>query len=235
MKFSPPLIPGTLQKRWKRFLAEVVLKDGSLVTVHCPNPGSMRGNAIPGSKVLLLDTGKDHLQKGRKLRYRWTIAQTNANPVCIDTSISNHVVQKALMEKKIPELSHYTNIEAEYSIGNSRLDFLLHTNHKSPCFLEVKSVSMVENGIAYFPDSVTKRGQKHLMELMELKHQGHRSVIFFLVQCSGLQTMRPADHIDPVYGKTLRAAANLGVEILAYDIKVQSQEIQWGKRITVEL
>lgn len=236
MKFFPALVEGRLEKRWKRFLAEVVLKSGERVIAHCPNPGSMRGNASMGVQVFLYDNGADHLRQGKKLRYRWVLVFAHGAYVCIDTSIGNKLIREALKNEQILELSAYEEIYPECALGETRLDFLLQSPKKTPCFVEVKSVSLVEDGIAFFPDSVTKRGQKHLWKLAELKLHGYRSVLLFLVQRSGLQRMRPADHIDSIYGELLRMAVSHGVEVLVYDMVVDlEQGLHLGKRLSIEL
>ena len=237
MKFPTPLISAVLKERKKRFLAHVCLGSGKEVIAHCPNPGSMHGNAISGTEVLLLDRGKDYKKQGCKLRYRWIYANVSTSPVCIDTTLANKIVEEALGEKQIPELASYDKIEREFSMGDSRLDFLLinEKGKQKPCFMEVKSVSMVEGGMAQFPDSITKRGQKHTRTLMELVQQGYAAVLFYLIQREGLSAMKPADHIDPDYGALLRQAHACGVKIIAYDISIKDRIMSIGKRIKVQL
>ncbi len=236
MELPKPIVKGKLLGRRKRFFADVELANGEVVA-HCPNPGSMRGNAEPGSRVWLWDMGADHLEHGRKLRYRWLLVESRGVKVCIDTNFTNPFVQKLLEQKQIPELSEYFEILTEFTIGDSRFDFLLMGQEKSsPCVVEVKSVSMFEGGVGYFPDSVTIRGQKHLVELAELARQGIRSVLFFVVQRSGLKEMRPADHIDVVYGEYLRDAMDHGVEVLVYETSLESEgSVELGKKLELNL
>lgn len=232
MELPKPIVEGKLLGRRKRFFADVELPSGEVVA-HCPNPGSMRGNAEPGSKVWLWDTGADHLERGRKLRYRWLLVESRGAKVCVDTNFTNPFVQKLLETNQIPELSGYEEIIPEFTVDESRFDFLLLDAGKAaPCVVEVKSVSMFESNIGYFPDSVTLRGQKHLIELAELACQGIRTVMFFVVQRSGLQEMRPADEIDAAYGAYLRDAIEHGVEVLVYDISLGTNGIvNLGKKL----
>ena len=235
MELPGELIRGKLLARRKRFLADVRLADGSEVIAHCPNPGSMRGNAEPGSSVLLRDYGPEFGESGRKLRYRWLFVKSGILETCIDTGMSNGVVGEALSNGALKEFQEYSDVIPEFTVGDSRLDFCLQGEGLSPCFLEVKSVSMVDGDAAVFPDSVTKRGQKHLRELMELKAQGYRAVMFFLVQRAGLNVMRPADAIDPEYGKLLRLAVDNGVEVLVYDIEFKENQVKLGVLMELDL
>ena len=237
MKIPSPLISGTLKARRKRFLADIHLKSGEEVIAHCPNPGSMKGNANKGTKVLLMDRGKDYQKDGYKLRYRWIYTNVQKHPVCIDTSLANSIVEEALQAKQISNLAHYDKIEREFTVGESRLDFLLTSSKENipACFMEIKSVSMMEDSFAQFPDSVTTRGQKHLLSLMELRQQDYRTVIFYLIQREGLKYMKPAKHIDPVYASLLKEAKLQGVEVLAYDIQIKKGFMGLGKEIEVQL
>ena len=237
MKFSTPLVAGTLKERRKRFLADICLTSGKEIIAHCPNPGSMLGNAKKGTKVLLFDRGKEYQRLGYKLRYRWIYTNVHKSPVCIDTSLANIIVEEALQSRQISKLADYDTIVREFGIDNSRLDFLLTSSKKDfpPCFMEVKSVSMVEDGFAQFPDSVTTRGQKHLLSLMELRQQDYRTIIFYVIQREGLQYMKPAKHIDPTYADLLREAYRYGVEIMAHDIQIKKNLICLGKQIKFQL
>ena len=145
---------GKLVRREKRFLAYFEFPNGEAGIAHCPNPGSMKGNAEPGMKIWVQDHGADHLEKGKKLRYKWVFVEARGVKVCVDTSLANHLVHEALREKKIPELAAYSDIKPEATLGDSRYDFLLSRNGER-CFVEVKSVSMGEGKAGSFPDSVT--------------------------------------------------------------------------------
>lgn len=224
------LIQAELVRREKRFLGYVRLPDGSEAVAHCPNPGSMRGNAEPGSRVWLRDYGAAHEREGRKLRYRWMVTETKAGPVCVDTSLGNVIVGEALRAGLIPELTGYASIRAEVTSGDSRFDFALD-GKGATAFVEVKSVSMAEPPLALFPDSPTERGRKHLRGLAEVKAQGGRAVIFFLVMRSDCTKFAPAAAIDPEYAKLLAEAAGSGVEVLVYDVEIRNERIELRRRI----
>jgi sugar fermentation stimulation protein A len=217
MDFPAPLIPGTLIRRYQRFLADVVLPDGTVVTAHCPNSGSMKGCAIPGSPVLLSrqDSPK------RKLRFTWELVQIDGTWIGINTQHPNRLVREAIEAGHVRELRGYDAVRSEVTYGSerSRIDLLL-TGDRGLCYLEVKNVTLREGDLALFPDAVTERGQKHLRELQQMVAQGHRGVIFFLVQRDDIEAMGPADAIDPVYGRLLREAVHNGVEALAYRAQV---------------
>ncbi|OGT88804.1 MAG: sugar fermentation stimulation protein SfsA [Gammaproteobacteria bacterium RIFOXYA12_FULL_61_12] len=214
MRFESPLIAGTLLKRYKRFLADVRLDDGAIVTAHTPNTGSMRGCAEPGSRVWLRDSGNP----ARKYPLSWELVQTAAGVMAgINTGLANHLVREGIENGVIRELAGYDRIRPEVSYGvNSRIDLLLQGGGRPGCYLEVKNVTLAEAGTAYFPDAVTTRGAKHLRELTAMVEAGHRAVIFFCVQRGDAEEVRPADAIDPAYGQALRDALSRGVEALAY-------------------
>lgn len=213
MKFPEPLQTGTLIKRYKRFLADVETESGEIITIHCPNTGSMKNCAEPGSQIWFSDS---HSEK-RKYRHTWEIvAVSGAAKAGINTGLANKLVLEALEKGKVEALAGYPVIKTEVKYGseNSRIDLLLE-NDKEQCFVEVKSVTLGEGKVAYFPDAVTTRGHKHLRELMAMKAEGHRAVLFFCVQHTGVSEVRPADSIDPHYGQLLREAMGCGVEVLA--------------------
>ena len=214
MRFESPLIAGTLLKRYKRFLADVRLDDGAIVTAHTPNTGSMRGCAEPGSRVWLRDSGNP----ARKYPLSWELVQTAAGVMAgINTGLANHLVREGIENGVIRELAGYDRIRPEVSYGvNSRIDLLLQGGGRPGCYLEVKNVTLAEAGTAYFPDAVTTRGARHLRELTAMVEAGHRAVIFFCVPRGDAEEGRPADAIDPAYGQALRDALSRGVEALAY-------------------
>jgi sugar fermentation stimulation protein A len=213
MRFQPPLTTGTLIRRYQRFLADVALVDGTVVTAHCPNSGSMKGCAVPGSPVLLSlqDSPK------RKLRYTWELVQVNGFWVGINTQHPNRLVREAIEAGEIVELRGYDSVRGEVPYGHerSRIDLLL-SGERGLCYVEVKNVTLREGDRALFPDAVTERGQKHLRELQQMVAEGHRGVIFFLVQRDDTSSVSPADAIDPAYGRLLREVVANGVEALAY-------------------
>ena len=231
MKFSQQLVPGNLIKRYKRFLADIQLKDGTLITAHCPNSGSMLSCDIPGSEVLL----SFHQNPKRKYAYTWEMIKINSTWVGINTIVPNRFVYESIKENNISELTGYSEILREQKVGQkSRLDLMLR-NENDICYVEIKNVTLVENGMALFPDAVTTRGTRHLHELINLKEQGHRAVIFFLIQREDGQSFAPADHIDPIYGTTLREAFARGVEILPYRAIVTPKEILLDRKLKFNL
>lgn len=234
MNFSSPLITGTLVKRYKRFLADITLDDGQHVTAHCPNTGAMSGCAEPGYRVLLSPANNPK----RKLAYTWEIAITQQQHwIGINTHNANRVVESAIQEQRIEELSGYTSVrrEVKYGTQNSKIDFLLSDENNADCYVEVKSVTLLENNQGYFPDAKTARGTKHLEELIEMVEQGSRAVLLFCVQHTGIDSVAPATHIDPLYSEKLHQAAQKGVEILAYSCLINEQKIQLNQRLKVIL
>ncbi len=231
MKLPEPLYPGILIRRYQRFLADVLLDNGTMVTTHCPNSGSMLGCNIPGSRVLL--SRSDNLS--RKYPYTWEMVNIGGIWVGINTGRPNLLVREWIKEGMIEELQGFPQLRAEVAYGsNSRIDLLLQRG-ESCCYVEVKNVTMVENGRALFPDAVTTRGQKHLRELMEVVKRGDRGVIFFVVQRSDAGSVTAADEIDPEYGRLLRQAVACGVEALAYQAIVKPSEITLGRRLPVNI
>ena len=225
----PELIEARLIKRYKRFLADVELADGSVVTVHCPNSGSMKGCAVPGSRVWL--STSDNVK--RKLPYTWELAEVNGCLIGLNTGLPNRLVAEAIGNGTIAELQGYDTMRPEVPYGDhSRIDLLLESPGRR-CFVEVKNVTLVEEGRALFPDAVTTRGQKHLNELMRVVREGDRGVIFFTVQRSDGHAVSPADAIDPEYGRLLRLAMQNGVEALAYRAEVTAEAIRLTDKLAV--
>ena len=226
----PPLVAGTLIKRYKRFLADVTLESGEVVTVHCPNSGSMKGCAIPGSRIFLSHSPNPT----RKYPFGWELVEADGFWAGINTGVPNNLVREAIENGTVAELQGYAAIRPEVPYGeHSRIDLLLEEPGR--CFVEVKNVTLVEGNRALFPDAVTMRGQKHLQELMRVVREGDRGVIFFTVQRGDGETVSPADAIDPEYGRLLRLAVEHGVEALAYRALVTPEEIKLIKRIPVIL
>jgi sugar fermentation stimulation protein A len=227
----PQLTAGTLIRRYKRFLADIVLADGSEITVHCPNSGSMKGCAVPGSRVYISRSENP----GRKYPYTWELVESDGYWAGINTGLPNLLTRLAIEDGTVTELQGYETIRPEVPYGeHSRIDLLLEGT-LGRCFVEVKNVTLVEQGRALFPDSVTTRGQKHLMELMRVVREGDRGVIFFTVQRGDGHSVSPADLIDPEYGRLLRLAMENGVEALAYRAVVTPEEIRLVERLPVEL
>ena len=226
MKFAPPLHTATLIKRYKRFLADIELSDGELRTIHCANTGAMTGCAEPGTTVWYSTSDN----KKRKYPNSWELAHTAANNwICVNTIQANHLVKEAIEQQRITELNGYDNLrtEVKYGAENSRIDLLLESQTRQPCYIEVKSVTLLaDNGQGYFPDAVTTRGQKHLRELTEMAQQGSRAVLFFAVLHTGINQVNVAQHIDPEYARLLHQAINAGVEIICYRATINAAEIK---------
>ncbi len=228
----PKLIQGVLVRRYKRFLADIRLRDGRIITAHCPNSGSMRGCLEPGGKVFLSRSENPR----RSYPYTWELIETPGSLVCVNTLIANRLVSKAVTSRSVRSLSGYHFLRSEVKCSeNSRLDLLLEASGGELCFVEIKSCTLVEDGVAYFPDAVTTRGRRHLIELQRQVTLGHRAVIFFLIQRADARVFRPADHIDPAYGAELRCAAQTRVEIQVYDVRLTPQEIELNSEIPWEL
>jgi len=230
MRLPHPLIKGRLVRRYQRFLADVELDDGRLVTAHTPNTGSMQQCAMPGQPVLLSKSTNPL----RKLAWSWELVKVNNHWVDINTHRANRVVEEALRGNLIPGLQ-YCSIRAEFPYSGSRIDFMLERPEEK-ILLEVKNVTLCcHPGIACFPDAATTRGQKHLRDLTAAARSGMRSVIFFLVQRREAESFMPADAIDAEYGRLLREALASGVEALAFRTVVSVHETCLGIRIPVHL
>jgi sugar fermentation stimulation protein A len=228
MRFSTPLIPGKLIKRYKRFLADIELENGEIITAHCPNSGSMKSCQTPGWKVMV----SHHENPNRKYKHTWEIVHNGSCWIGINTGIPNHITEEAIEAGAIKSLKKYSEVKREVRYGkNSRIDIFLR-NDKQICYVEVKNVTLVEDdGFYYFPDSVTERGRKHLYELIEMVKQGHRAVMFYVIQRSDGTSFKPAAHIDPVYADSLREAYEKGVEILVYQAEVKPDSIKLKSEI----
>jgi sugar fermentation stimulation protein A len=228
----PPLIQGRLIRRYKRFLADVRLSCGAIVTAHCPNSGSMTGCAIPGSRVWISESHNPR----RKLKYTWELIQTADSMIGINTQVPNKLVKVAIEHGQIPELAQFTRVRPEVVTSpHTRLDLLLEDDNHNACYVEIKNCTLVEKGQALFPDAVTTRGQKHLDELVRLKQAGHRAVIFYLIQRTDARVFSPADRIDPAYGEKLRQAVEKGVEIITRDTLLNTREIRVNRSVPVSL
>ena len=229
MNLPAHLAFGTLIRRYQRFLADILLS-GETVTAHCPNSGSMKGCAVPGSPVVLSLSDRP----GRKYPYTWELIQVKGSWIGINTGITPALVREGIASGVVLELQGYSTIQPEVRRGENRLDLLL-TGKPGNCWVEVKNVTMAENEQALFPDAVTVRGQKHLTELMDVVRNGERGVIFFVVQRGDCRSMAPAIHIDPRYSMLLREAVDCGVEALAYRAEVSPRGVTLTERLPVEL
>lgn len=229
MKFNTPLLSATLIKRYKRFLVDVELEDGRIITAHCPNTGSMKTCIQPGWKVLL----SHHDNPKRKLSHTLELVHNEECWICVNTHQANKVVHEAILSGDIPELSHYETVRPEVKYSkNSRIDLLLEGSDKKPCFVEVKAVTLLgENKTILFPDAVTTRGQKHITDLEQECANGNRAVLLFLIQRSDGSHFAPASEIDPEYSRLLKKAHSSGLEVLPYQTKITPEGINILKKI----
>lgn len=236
MRYDEPLIEGVLIRRYKRFLADVILADGSKHTVHCANPGSMKACSEPGRPVLLSKSSR----KERKLRHTLEMIRMGRTWVGINTARPNAWVAELIRLGKISELRDYGAIRREVTVGEearSRIDLLLSDpdGERRDCYVEIKNATYRVGDFAAFPDAVTERGRKHLRELIALVEAGQRAVMFFFVGRADCRRLRPADEIDPAYGETLRAAVAAGVEVLAYKARFSLRGVALVGRLPIEL
>lgn len=232
MRFASPLIHATLIKRYKRFLADVTLDDGHVVTVHLANSGAMLGTAVPGMEVWLSQSDNPK----RKLKYSWELVHADGVLVGVNTAHPNAVAAEAVSAGAIAELTGYQNLRREVKYGrNSRIDLLLEAPGRPPCYVEVKNVHLRRGTHAEFPDAVTVRGAKHLDELRAMVAGGARAVMLYLVQRQDCRAFRPAADIDPTYAAGLRAAIGDGVEAICYTCHMSLQGISIGTPLPIEL
>lgn len=233
MKFEPILEPAVLIKRYKRFLADITLPDGSERTIHCANTGAMTGCATPGNKVWYSTSDNPK----RKYPNSWELSETaTGHRICINTARANQLAVEAIESGTIKELQGYDQLQTEVKYGNenSRIDILLNSENKPKCYIEVKSVTLLdedESGQGYFPDAVTTRGQKHLRELAQMAQNGSRAVLLFTVLHSGIEKVSPAHHIDANYSQLLKYAQEQGVEVLCYKAELSHYEIKLVKAL----
>jgi len=228
----PKLVRGILLKRYKRFLADVRLDNGRIVTAHCPNTGSMTGCSESGQPVYL----SLHDNPKRKLNYTWELIEMPTSLVGVNTLVPNRLVFQSAAAGLISELAGYETVEREVKIGNnSRLDLRLSNGETDRCYVEIKNCTLVDDGVARFPDAVTARGLKHLKELESLVDSGCRCVMFYFIQRMDARIFKPADQIDPDYGNGLRRVVNRGVEILAYDVSIDLSGIKLNRKIPCSL
>jgi len=247
MKFQFPLQKGTWIKRYKRFMVDLTLANNEVLTVHNANTGSMKNCYVEGGDAWYWDSQNEK----RKYPHSLELVQTPSGHVaCINTSRPNYLVAEAIENAVVSELQDYQTLKTEVRYGDekSRIDILLSGGNSS-IYVEVKNTTLLEtmsegipcsdgdtiDGVGYFPDSVSDRASKHLRELMRMVEEGHRAVIFFCVNHTGIKEVRPADHIDPTYGRLLREASKKGVEILAYRSHINEHEIYLKDKVPVVL
>jgi len=235
MRFATPLETGRLVRRYKRFLADIVTDDGEHLCIHCPNTGSMLNCMGEGARVWF----QRNSDPKRKLPGTWELVETpQGRLACVNTARANRLVEEALLAGWIEELAGFTALKREvaYGIENSRVDFRLDYP-AGPAFVEVKSVTLGfrDSAMAAFPDAVTTRGARHLRELAALARDGIRAVQLYCVNLSGIEAVRPASEIDPLYAAALRDAVAAGVEVLAYGVELSPEEIRLSRRLPVIL
>ncbi|MEY8828122.1 DNA/RNA nuclease SfsA [Sedimentitalea sp. XS_ASV28] len=232
MRFETPLVPARLIRRYKRFLADCRLEDGREITAHCANPGSMMGLAEPGQKVWL----EPNDDPRKKLKFGWRLVDhENGHFTGVDTSVPNRALRSALTAGQVEGLMGYGTVRPEVRYGeSSRIDFLLRQDGRPDAYVEVKSVTLCRQpGLAEFPDSVTKRGAKHLAELAHVAEQGHRAVMLYLVQRTDCTAFALARDIDPEYAAAYDAARDRGVETLCFGTRISPQGIDLGWPVAV--
>jgi len=235
MRFPAPLLPATLIKRYKRFLADVTLPSGETVTVHCANPGAMTGLNVPGARVWLSKSANPN----RKLAHSWELIEVDLGGgeelVGINTSHPNALAAEAIAAGAIPQLAGYASIRREVKYGkSSRVDFLLEAPRRPPCYVEIKNVHLMRQpGLAEFPDAVTKRGAKHLVELADMVAAGSRAVMLFLVQIGSATRFALARDIDPGYGRAYDAARAGGVEAIARRCRLTRDGIEVAEPVPI--
>ena len=230
MEFQNKLVHGTLIKRYKRFLADIKLDDGSEVVAHCTNSGSMKSCLENGAEVFLTLV----TDPKRSTKFTWEMIKINGDWVGINTGNPNKLAFEAISAGKIPELTGYTKVLREVVFGDSRFDIFAE-NETEKCFIEVKNVSLKEGKYALFPDAVTTRGQKHLKTLMEVKANGIRAVMLYIVQRTDTEVFAPAKEIDPDYTKAFKLAVDAGVEVIVMQAKVSPEKIELTKKLPVEI
>ncbi len=237
MQFSPSLQSATLIKRYKRFLADIELANGEYTTIHCANTGAMTGCDDPGNKIWYSTSDNPK----RKYPCSWELSETSqGHRICVNTARANQLAIEAIQDGTIAELQGYEQLRTEVKYGNenSRIDILLCSETKPNCYIEVKSVTLLDEkcldtgeeakfpGQGFFPDAVTTRGQKHLRELSEMAQSGSRAILLFAVLHSGIEKVSPAHHIDANYSQLLKKALEAGVEVLCYKAVLSDNEIR---------
>ncbi len=217
--FPTPLIPGQLLKRYKRFLADIELESGELITAHCPNTGPMSGVCQEGSLVQV----SYHADPKRKLAYTWEMIEVDQTWVGINTALPNRLVQFGLEQSWFPELAGFSALRREVAYGTrSKVDILLtYPDARPDAYVEVKNTTWCQGSLALFPDTATPRGQKHIQELERMAQSGCRAVMFYVINRGDCDRFSPGDERDPVYGQLLRQAVQRGLEILPYRFRVE--------------
>ena len=231
MRFPTPLVPATLIRRYKRFLADIRLEDGREVTAHCANPGSMMGLAEPGTRIWV----EPNDDPKKKLKFGWRLVEQDGQFTCVDTSVANRALKEALLAGDIPAFADYPDILPEQKYGEkSRVDFLLLAPGRPDFYVEVKSVTLSRQpGLAEFPDSRTARGARHMEDLAAMARAGHRAMVLFLVQRTDAARVSLAADIDPAYAASVTAAREAGVEVMALSSRITTDAVAIGPALPV--
>ncbi len=231
MQFQTPLVPARLIRRYKRFLADMVLEDGVEITAHCPNPGAMTGLVEPGARCWL-----ERAAPGRKLPFGWRVVElADGHMACVDTTLANRVVAEALAAGRVAGLEGLRDLRAEVAlVPGTRVDFAATDADGRRVLIEVKSVTLRRDDWAAFPDSVTVRGTKHLRELAQAAQEGARAVMLYAMARTDAARLRVAADIDPAYARAFDAARAAGVEMRAQACAVTPQGITLGAPVTVD-
>lgn len=232
MDFPRPLVPARLVRRYKRFLADVELADGRIVTVHCPNPGAMLGLDMPGAEIWLSPAASPT----RKLPYTWELVRVGDGLVGINTGHPNALAEEAIRRNHIRELAGYERLRREVNYGvNSRIDLLCERDGAAACYVEVKNVHLKRSDAAEFPDCVTARGTKHLGELAAMVEAGYRAVMLYIVQRADCRRFAIAADIDPAYAAGLKQAMRAGVEAICYSCRIDVTGISVIEPLPIDL
>lgn len=230
MRIELPTLQGTLIKRYKRFLADVEMPDGEVLTAHCPNTGSLKGCLQPGARVVL----RDSQNPNRKLPLTLQTIEVEGTWVNVDTGLPEALALEAVQNDAIPALRGYESVRTQVKYGqNSRIDLLLESEKKGRCYVEVKNTTLVEGQRGLFPDAVTERGRKHLYELADMVDSGHRAVMLYIVSRADVKSFGPAAEIDPAYTAALAEVMERGVEALAYSTVVEPDRFELGQKLRV--
>ena len=227
IKITRPMVNATFVERLNRFLT-VIETEGKRVPCFLPNPGRLQEILYSGVEVILSRVERP----GRKTKYDLIGVKHLGQKISVDSRIPNRLVLEALKKQSIPEFSQYTAIKPEYTYGESRIDFRL--SNSDVCFLEVKSCTLVEDGLALFPDAPTERGRRHIAELMKAKRSGNRACILFLIQRNDAMAFAPNDRTDPAFGHTFREALKCGVEAYAFSSAFVGDRIELRGKLTVK-
>lgn len=230
MKFDEPLVHGRLIKRHKRFLADVKLDSGDIITAHCTNSGSMKSCLEENAEVFLSPVN----DPSRKTKFTWELIKINDGWVGINTNNPNKIAYESINNNLIPRLKGYTTVKREVKYNDSRFDVYAEKENEK-CFIEVKNVTLKENEFALFPDAVTSRGLKHLGTLIRAKEEGYRAVMLYIIQRMDVEIFSPAFDIDPEYSKKLQEASERGIEIIPLQVEVSPAEIKILKELPLQL